>query len=80
MSEREIYHDSQADREGDSDGGEVVFREDAPSVENSTPPTHNASPQLETADDSKKSLRGGRKKFNTSPRASVTSRRSPTQT
>ena len=41
MSERETFPDSPADREGDSDGEEVVFREDAPRVENSTPPTHN---------------------------------------
>ena len=47
MSEREVY---QREADGESDGEEVVFREDAPSVENSTPPTHNASPQV-TADD-----------------------------
>ena len=63
MSEREIYHDSQADREGDSDGGEVVFREDAPSVENSTLPTHNASPQLVTADDLQEIIEGWQEKF-----------------
>ena len=40
MSEREIFHDSH-DREGESDGEEVVFREDTPRLENSTPPTHN---------------------------------------
>ena len=59
MSEREIYHDSQADREGDSDGGEVVFR----SVENSTPPTHNTSSQLVTADDLQEIIEGWQEKF-----------------
>ena len=37
MSEVETFHDSQADR--DSDGEEVVFREDTPRVESSTPPS-----------------------------------------
>ena len=37
MSEVETFHDSQADR--DSDGEEVVFREDNPRVESSTPPS-----------------------------------------
>ena len=37
MSEVETFHDSQADRE--SDGEEVVFREDTPRVESSTPPS-----------------------------------------
>ena len=37
MSEVETFHDSQADRE--SDGEEVVFREDTPRVEISTPPS-----------------------------------------
>ena len=63
MSEREEYHDSQADREGDSDGEDVVFREDAPSVENSTPPTHNASPQMVTADDLQEVIEGWQTKF-----------------
>ena len=39
MSEVETFHDSQGDREGESDGEEVVFREDTPRVEISTPPT-----------------------------------------
>ena len=63
MSEREEFHDSQADRQGDSDGEEVVFREDAPSVENSTPPTHNASPQMVTADDLQEVIEGWQSKF-----------------
>ena len=37
MSEVETFHDSQADRE--SDGEEVVFKEDTPRVESSTPPS-----------------------------------------
>ena len=41
MSEREVSQDSQGDREGESDGEEVVFREDTPRVEISTPPTHS---------------------------------------
>ena len=63
MSEREIYHDSQADREGESDGEEVVFRGDVPSVEISTPPTHNSSPQMVTADDLEEVIEGWQKKF-----------------
>ena len=63
MSEREIYHDSQADREGGSDGEEVVFREDIPRVENSTPPTHNASPQMVTANDLDVVIEGWERKF-----------------
>ena len=50
MSEREESHDSQLDREGQSDGEEVVFREGAPNVESSTSSTRNASPQMVTAD------------------------------
>ena len=63
MSEREIYHDSQADREGESDGEEVVFKGDVPSVEISTPPTHNVSPQMVTADDLDEVIEGWQKKF-----------------
>ena len=63
MSEREIYHDSQADREGESDGEEVVFREDIPRVENSTPLTHNASPQTVTANDLDVVIEGWERKF-----------------
>ena len=49
MSEREESHDSQLDREGQSDGEEVVFREGVPNVESSTSSmTHNASPQMVT--------------------------------
>ena len=49
MSEREESHDSQLDREGQSDGEEAVFREGVPNVENSTSSTtHNASPQMVT--------------------------------
>ena len=59
MSEREIYHDSQADREGESDGEEVVFREDTPRVENSTPPTHN----MVTANDQDVVIEGWERKF-----------------
>ena len=63
MSEREIYHDSQADREGESDGEEVVFREDIPRVENFTPPTHNESPQTVTANDLDVVIEGWERKF-----------------
>ena len=63
MSEREIYHDSQADREGESNGEEVVFRGDMPSVEISTPPTHNASPQTVTANDLDVVIEGWERKF-----------------
>ena len=63
MSEREEAHDSQ-DREGESDGEEeVVFRDDAPNVEISTPPTHNASPQMVTADDLQEVIEGWKTKF-----------------
>ena len=63
MSEREIYHVSRADREGGSDGEEVVFREDIPRVENSTPPTHHASPQTVTANDLDVVIEGWERKF-----------------
>ena len=43
MSEREESHDSQLDREGQSDGEEVVFREGVPNVESSTPSTQHLS-------------------------------------
>ena len=59
MSEREIFHDSQADREGESDGEEVVFREDTPRVESSTPPTHN----MVTANDLDVVIEGWERKF-----------------
>ena len=59
MSEREIFHDSQADREGESDGEEVVFREDTPRVENSTPPTHN----MVSANDLDVVIEGWERKF-----------------
>ena len=59
MSEREIFHDSQADREGESDGEEVVFREDTLRVENSTPPTHN----MVTANDLDVVIEGWERKF-----------------
>ena len=63
MSEREIYHDSQADRKGESDGEEVVIRGELPSVEISTPPTHNASPQMVTANDLDVVIEGWERKF-----------------
>ena len=53
MSEREIFHDSQ-DREGESDG-----EEDAPRVENSTPPTHN----MVSANDLDVVIKGWERKF-----------------
>ena len=59
MSEREIFHDSQADREGESDGEEIVFREDTPRVENSTPPTHN----MVSANDLDVVIEGWERKF-----------------
>ena len=59
MSERETFHDSPADREGESDGEEVVFREDAPRVENSTPPTHN----MVSANDLDVVIEGWERKF-----------------
>ena len=58
MSEREVFHDSH-DREGESDGEEVVFREDAPRVENSTPPTHN----MVSANDLDVVIEGWERKF-----------------
>ena len=59
MSERETFYDSPADREGESDGEEVVFREDAPRVENSTPPTHN----MVSANDLDVVIEGWERKF-----------------
>ena len=58
MSEREIFHDSHVDRDGESDGEEVVFREDAPRVENSTP-THN----MVSANDIDVVIEGWERKF-----------------
>ena len=55
MSEVEIFHDSQADRE--SDGEEVVFREDTPRVESSTPPS------MVTANDLDIVIEGWERKF-----------------
>ena len=49
MSEREESHDSHVDGESQSDGEEVVFREGATGVENSTAsPAPTASPQMVT--------------------------------
>ena len=59
MSERETCHDSPADREGESDGEEVVFRGDAPRVESSTPPTHN----MVSANDLDVVIEGWERKF-----------------
>ena len=58
MSEREESHDSQLDREGQSDGEEVVFREGVPNVESSTSSTHNVSPQMVTTDDLQEVIEG----------------------
>ena len=58
MSEREIFHDSH-DREGESDGEEVIFREDTPRLENSTPPTHN----MVSANDLDVVIEGWERKF-----------------
>ena len=55
MSEVETFHDSQADRE--SDGEEVVFREDTPRVESSTPPS------MVTANDLDVVIEGWERKF-----------------
>ena len=63
MSEREESHDSQLDREGQSDGEEVVFRECVPNVESSTSSTHNTSPQMVTADDLQEVTEGWKTKF-----------------
>ena len=64
MSECEESHDSQLDREGQSDGEEVVFREGVPNVESSTSSTtHNASPQMVTTDDLQDVIEGWKTKF-----------------
>ena len=63
MSEREESHNSQLDREGQSDGEEVVFREGVPNVESSTPSTHNVSPQMVTTDDLQEVIEGWKTKF-----------------
>ena len=55
MSEVETFHDSQADR--DSDGEEVVFREDTPRMESSTPPS------MVTANDLDIIIEGWERKF-----------------
>ena len=59
MSEREVSQDSQGDREGESDGEEVVFREDTPRVEISTPPTHS----MVSANDLDVVIEGWERKF-----------------
>ena len=59
MSEREISQDSQGDREGESDGEEVVVREDTPRVEISTPPTHS----MMSANDLDVVIEGWERKF-----------------
>ena len=64
MSEREESHDSHVDREGQSDGEEVVFREGVPNVESSTSSTtHTASPQMVTKDDLQDVIDGWKTKF-----------------
>ena len=55
MSEVETFHDSQADRESDVE--EVVFREDTPIVESSTPPS------MVTANDLDVVIEGWERKF-----------------
>ena len=55
MSEVEIFHDSQAER--DSEEEEVIFREDNPRVENSTPPN------MITANDLDVVIEGWERKF-----------------
>ena len=45
MSEVETFHNSQAER--DSEEEEVIFREDNPRVENSTPPSMITSHDLD---------------------------------
>ena len=59
MSEREISQESQGDREGESHGEEVVFREDTPRVEISTPPTHS----MVSANDLDVVIEGWERKF-----------------
>ena len=64
MSEGEESHDSHMDREGQSDGEEVVFRESVPDVEGSTSSTkHTASPQMVTAEDLQDVIEGWKTKF-----------------
>ena len=64
MSEREESHDSHVDREGQSEGEEVVFREGVPNVENSTTSTtHTASPQMVTTDHLQDVIDGWKTKF-----------------
>ena len=64
MSEREELHDSHLDREGQSDGEEVVFRESVPDVEGSTSSTkHTASPQMVTTEDLQDVIEGWKTKF-----------------
>ena len=64
MSEREVSHDSHMDREGQSDGEEVVFRESVPDVEGSTSSTkHTASPQMVTTEDLQDVIEGWKTKF-----------------
>ena len=55
MSEVETFHDSQGDRE--SDGEEVVFRDNTPRVESSTPPS------MVTANDLDVVIEGWERKF-----------------
>ena len=62
MSEREESHDSHEDEE--SDGEEVIFREGAAAVENSTASTApTASPQMVTKSDLQDVIEGWKTKF-----------------
>ena len=64
MSEREESHDSHMDREGQSDGEEVVFREGVLNVESSTSSTtHTTSPQMVTTEDLQDVIEGWKTKF-----------------
>ena len=56
MSEVETFHDSQADRDSEREK-EVVFREDTPRMESSTPPS------MVTANDLDIIIEGWERKF-----------------
>ena len=64
MSEREESHDSHVDSHVDSEGEEVIFREGAAAVENSTASTApTASPQMVTKSDLEDVIEGWKIKF-----------------
>ena len=64
MSEREESHDSHVDSHVDSEGEEVIFREGAAAVENSTASTApTASPQMVTKSDLEEVIEGWKIKY-----------------